>query len=626
MNLGRAIVDATQARVARNRPNATFITSRGNYSTQRMAKRLGAFVAGVLDQSDFYGVRGLPLVVRDGIAMGAGGFKIVDAGVEVDGKKRGDVRVERAFPWRVVVDPSEAMHGKPRSLYEYHTLSRAKLAGMYPDAEEAIGEAPSSGTGYERGGHVDEVHVFEAWHLPSYPGAKDGKHVVCVENATLSVRPWKVERFPFVWFAWTEPTAGFWGQGLLEDVETMDMEFNELLLMVQQAMWHHANVKILESRESEIEEMAYDNDLRGTRIKYSSSGAPPQFVIHPSISSEVPQQIEWMRSTAWNMSGVSEASAASMKPPDLNSGAALREHNDQGSERFIIRGYGIEGMLPAIARRVVDVTRMLEEDGYKVTSRHVAKKRRAQFVEKIKWSEVSLDDDAFVIKVAPGNSLQDMPGYKVAAIEDLWQRGTLSPEQYMGLIDMPDVDGHVALALAPMELILDQLENMLDEGKPELPEPFQKPEMCMGMATNAYLRARLDGVPEENLGLARNYIALAEQMLREGTAAANGPPPQEMAAAPSAAPMPKPEEQGMNGAQVQALVSLAEAVNTSRITAVQARTIASIAFMLPPEAADAIAGAESAPAPMPEEAPPEDVTGGMPLPGESIPTAEEAMV
>lgn len=621
MNLGRAIVDATQARVARNRPNATFITSRGSYSTQRMAKRLGAFVAGVLDQSEFYGVRGLPLAVRDGIVMGTGGFKVVDSGFERDGKKVGEVRVERVFPWRVLVDPKEAMHGKPRSLYEYHSLSRSKLAAMYPDKREAI-EAVSF-LGGANSGHVDEVRVCEAWHLPSFTGAKDGKHAVCIEGATLSVRPWKVERFPFRWFSWTEPTAGYWGQGALEDVENMDVEFNELLVMAQQAMWHHANVKILESRESEIEEMAYDNDLRGTRIKYTSSGAPPQFVVHPSISSEVPEQIEWMRSTAWNMSGVSEAAAASMKPPGLTSGTALREHNDQGSERFIIRGYGIEGMLPGIARCVVDVTRMLEEDGYKVTSRHVAKKRRSQFVEKIRWSEVDLDDDAFVIKVAPGNSLQDMPGYKVAAIEDLWQRGTLSPEQYMGLIDMPDIDGHVALALAPMELILDQLENMLDEGRPELPEPFQKPDMCMSMATNAYLRARLDGVPDERLALARNYIALAEQMLREGTAAANGPPPQEMAAAPPAAP--KPEEQGMNGAQVQALVSLAEATNTGRITTEQARTIASIAFMLPPEAADAIAGAMPEPAPMPEEAPTKDVAGGMPSLAESIPTAEEAM-
>lgn len=625
-NLSRAIVDAAQARVARNRPSASFITTRGNYSTQRMARRLGAFVSGVLDQSEFYATRGLPLVVRDAIALGTGGFKIIDSGSESNGKKVGEVRVERVLPWRVFVDPAEANHGKPRSKYEYHPISRMKLVGMYPEKEEAIMAAPAATATHARADHVDEVLVHEAWHLPSYPGADDGRHVVCVENADIAERPWKVERFPFAWLSWTEPTCGYWGQSLIEDIEDADAHFNELLWMVEQALWHHSNLKILESRESEIEEMAYDNDIRGTRIKYSAGGGPPQFVTHQGISGEVHRQIEWTRDMAWNLSGVSEASATSQKPAGLNSGVALREWNDQGSERFIIRGYGIEAMLPAIARRVVDAARMLEEDGYKVATRYVAKKRRAQFVEKIKWSEVSLDDDAFVIRVAPGNSLQDLPGYKVAAIEDLWAKGAMSKEQYMALLDMPDVEGHLYLENAPLELILDQLERMIDEGEQEMPEPFQDPAECVRIATRSYLRARLDGVPEERLSLVRNYIAFGEQMVRDASGvSAETPPPDAMPAAP---PPPKPEEQGMNGAQVTALVQLAEATNAGRITADQARTIASIAFAIPPEAADKIAGAPP-PAPPPEESPgemPAEMPEGMPPMGEGpiIPAAEEA--
>lgn len=611
-NLSRAIVDAAQARVARNRPSASFITSRGNYSTQRMARRLGSFVSGVLDQSEFYGARGLPLMVRDAIILGTGGAKIVDSGFERDGKRTGEIRVERVLPWRVFVDPAEAAHGNPRSKYEYHPVSRAKLVAMYPEKDAEIMAAPAATATHSRADHVDEVLVYEGWHLPSYAGADDGRHVVCVENADIAERPWTVERFPFVWTSWTEATVGYWGQSLIEDVEDADAYFNELLWMVEQAIWHHANVKIIESREAEIEEMAYDNDVRGTRIKVSGGLAnAPQFVTHPTISGDTVRQIEWTREMAWSMSGVSEAAATSTKPAGLNSGAALREWNDQGSERFIIRGYGIEAMLPAIARRIVDAARSLEADGYKVTSRFVAKKRRAQFVEQIKWSSVSLDDDAFVIRVAPGNSLQDMPGYKAAAIEDMWARGQLTKEQYMALLDVPDVDGHLYMENAPTELVLDQLERMIDEGEPELPEPFQDPAQCVRMAQLAYLRARLDGVPEENLGLVRSYIAFGEQMVRDASGASAEPPPP--VDAPAAPPPPKATD----------VLAVAEAASRGSISPDQAIAILGAALGMPPDLAAQIAGAPPAPPEMPAEPSPE----GMPPEGfdPSIPTAEEAM-
>ena len=44
VNLSRSIVDAAQARVARNRPKGTFYTERGDYGTQRRAKQLDAYL------------------------------------------------------------------------------------------------------------------------------------------------------------------------------------------------------------------------------------------------------------------------------------------------------------------------------------------------------------------------------------------------------------------------------------------------------------------------------------------------------------------------------------------------------------------------------------------------------
>lgn len=530
VNLSRGIVDAVQARVGKNRPKATFLTDRGDYGTQRQAKKLEAFCVGILEKSEFYSVRGLPLVARDAALLGTGVFKAAE---EVIGQ-RGDISVERTLPWTVLVDPMEAQYGKPRSIYQYHTVNRQKLARLYPDHAEAIKEAPSAERFGADARQVDEVTVYEAWHLASYDGCDDGKHVICLENVTLDDQKWTSTRSPFFFVHWTEPTAGFWGDSLLEDVEEMDVQFNEILLQINQAIWHHASPKILEPREAEIEECAWDNDVRGVRIKYSGLQAP-QLVAPSPVSPDVARQAEWYRATAYQQSGVSELSATSRKPAGLDSGAALREFNDIESERFIIRGYGIEGLVVAGARRIVDAARRLEADGIPCVARTVRKRRRSSFVESIKWSQVNLDDDAFVIKIFPTSALPDTPSYKIAAVQEYYQAGLLTHDQMASLLDFPDLEGTMDLSTAPYEIVLDQIEQMLEESIPVIPEPFQRLDLCVSMGRNAYLRGRIDRMEDDRLELLRRYVTDAENMMQRATAAA-APAKPTMPAMPEAPP------------------------------------------------------------------------------------------
>lgn len=525
MNLGRSIVDAVQARVGKNRPKATFVTERGNWGSQRQAKKLDAFCVGILDQSNFYGTQGLPLIVRDAAMCGDGIGKVV----EESANDKGRIRVERVMPWTVLVDPLEGYAGRPRSIYQYHNINRSKLSALYPDAKN-LDRTPCAETA-AAARQIDEVTIFEAWHLPSFEGAEDGLHVVCVENETLSVRPWSVERFPFFRITWTEPTIGYWGAGLLEDVEGLDADINEMLYQVQQAIWHHSTPKILEPVEGQIEECAWDNDVRGVRVKYSN-GAAPSFVTPSPVSPDILRHVEWERATAYNTSGVSEMSATSQKPAGLNSGAALREFNDIESERFIIRGYAIEAAVVMAARCIVDAARRLEEEGSEIAVRAVRRRRRSSFVEKINWADVRMDEDAFVLKVFPTSALPETPAYKMAAIQELFESGLISQEQMRSLLDFPDLEGANDLATAPYEIVLDQLDRILEEGEPELPEPFQKLDLAVNMARNAYLRARIDRVEEDRLEMLRDYITTGEEMLR----AASAPPPDAAIAPMGAAP------------------------------------------------------------------------------------------
>ena len=66
------------------------------------------------------------------------------------------------------------------------------------------------------------VKVIESWHLSSGPKAKDGKHTICT-NATLFKEDYDKEYFPFVFFRWNVRPVGFFGQGLAEQLQGLQL-------------------------------------------------------------------------------------------------------------------------------------------------------------------------------------------------------------------------------------------------------------------------------------------------------------------------------------------------------------------------------------------------------------------
>lgn len=518
LNLIRNMSDAIQARIAKNRPKATAITERGDFGLQQKARRLDKFLWGIFYREQAYRLG--PKIFRDGMAWGDGLVK-VSGEVEKtpDGKRIGRIRYYRTFPHTVLVDAHEAYAGRPRTLYQIHDIDRGVLKALYPKQagfiEDAASEPIVDGfVGSTSSVLADRLQVVEAWRLPSAPGADDGWHVTTLKGGLLGkARKWKHMRFPFAHYQWADAMFGYWGQGLAETAASVHDEVNELAQKIQAALYH--NSRTITVIGPDVDESQLDNDLKGNVIKTTGPVGQSVQVYSPNVvNGEVYNHLMRMISLGYQFEGVSELSVASKKPAGLDSGRALREFNDIESERFIIRGQDYEGWFLDLGALTVMTARDLhEEEGVDIEVTATDRRFRSRFLDRLKWSQVSLEDDKFELKIFASASLPQTPAGKQAAIEGLIGARMLTPEEGMELLDLPDLDAVMARKLAPYELVIEQIETIIEDGEIIPPEPYQDLKLAKSVAQHAYLRAKLDRVPPERLSLIQQFIAGCEDLL-----------------------------------------------------------------------------------------------------------------
>lgn len=525
LNVVKSVCNTARSDLVQSRPRPQFLTSGGDWSLQQRAKKLTKFVDGL-----FYtaGVdRIASRVGLDAIVYGDGAAKIYEAG--------GKIRVERVYPGELYVDERDGIDGEPRSLYQIKTLDRYVLAERFPDQEEEILTAARGRDEFNTGGTSDVTSdmltVVEAWHLPSGPEADDGRHVICLQDATLLDEAWEDDSFPFAFLRWCDPLRGFWGTGVVEEIRGLQKEINRLLQSIQEAHYLGSQFKVFVPKSCKLTKSHLSN-ANGAVWEYDGPTAPhveAAQVVHPEIYA----QVENLVKKAYEIPGVSQLQAQAQKPAGLDSGESLRVYDDIGSKRFVDFGHAYEEFHLSIARLAIRLVRRLAADdpSYDV----VFKDPKKRLVERIKWSEVDLDEESYELQTYPVSSLPKSPAGRMAAVNDMFSAQWIDGTEARRLLDFPDLDEANDLAQAPRDLVENLIDQILDAGTPVAVEPFFPHQLALSVGVPAYLLAKRQAVPEERLEMLRQYMEDSQAALQSAQAPAApppGPPPQ-------APPMPQ---------------------------------------------------------------------------------------
>lgn len=500
-NVIQSVCDTATAIIAKNRPRAAFVTDGANWALQRRAMLLEKFTEGQFSLVKIY--EEAVKVFRDAIVFGTGALKIYP--------EKNKIRAERVLIDEILVDEREARAARPRQLHQRKMVNREVLKAMFPEKADAIEMATTStaNQNYRNAQSTtdpDNIWVVESWHLPSGKGKDDGKHAICIEGVTLLWEGWDKDDFPFVFYRWSEPLAGFYGQGLAEQLTGIQLRINKINNFIQRCQDLIAVPRIFVDVSSKQLQLQINNEV-GAIIPYR--GKPPVFLTPQAVGSEIYSYKEQLKNSAYELAGISQMSASSVKPVGLESAVALREYNDIETQRFAIQAQCYENMFLEIAYRFVDIARDLyASGGFDMESVW----NTNNYVKKINWSEVDMDETAYVMQVEAASILSRTPAGRMQQVIEMAQAGLIDKDEARALLQHPDLKSSADLYNAMLRDI-DYTIEQLEDGEYPPPEPFQNLALGQARVQMAYLKAKMDGAPEDILTNMRNWIGQAKYEL-----------------------------------------------------------------------------------------------------------------
>lgn len=506
-NIVKSSVDTLSSKIGKVKTRPYFLTEGGDWGKQDRAKKLTQYMDGLFDDLKIY--RHGRLVFRDGCVLGLGALKMWT--------QDGEIKAERVISEEIIVDEMEGAYGSPRQLHQVKNMHREVALDLYgttPAKRQAIEEARKvDKDGSQQKSSADMIRVTESWHLRSGPKARDGKHTITVSSGTLFAEEYKRDRFPFVFWRWSQDLMGFYGMGLSEELAPIQLEINKLLRTIQKAMHLAAVPQVWLDYESKEVSEKITNKIASQNYY---AGKPPIWITPGAMPPEVYAHLNDLFDKGFFIAGISQLSAAGLKPRGLDSGVALRNMQDIESDRFALTQETLEEFYMDVADLAIELTEELYEaakdekgeiDPSKAPKIRVKKKKS---IEEISWADVRMDCDDYVLRKYPSNLLPTQPEAKLQTVQELVQAGYIPREDAMSLLDFPDVENYRSLETAYRDHVNFQIDQMLSHNKPQKPLPFGEPNTARRYVMNAYYKADREGAPDERLALLRDYMDLLD--------------------------------------------------------------------------------------------------------------------
>lgn len=520
-NVCQSAVDTAAAKIAKNKPRVLFLTSGGDWNMQRRAQGLTKYTDGLFYSSGLYEIG--QQVFVDACVFGTGLAKIFE--------EDGAVKAERVLECEVFVNEAEAINGKPRTMYQRMYIHKEVAAAMYgKNDDERARILAVDGVDLMGGDATNSpmIPAYEAWHLPSKKGAKDGRRVLTIGDVTCRDKPYTKDYFPFVKMVWNPRLVGWRGQGLVDQLVGIQLEINKVNKAIA-AVHHLMTNRLYLERGSKIVKAHLNNEI-GAIVEYT--GQPPVEGVSRGAAPELYKERDTLYQKAFEITGISMLSATAQKPAGLNAAVAMREYHDIESERFVIVGQRYEQWFIECARVMIDQSRDLYEKNKDLQ----VKAPGTKVIENIKWSEVNMTEDSFELRAFPTSILPTTPAGRLQKIQELFEAQFIDRETAMGLLDFPDLEGAMSLQLAGQQDAKKCVERIMEDGKYETPEPYMNLQLAIKFAQSAYLKARTDGAPEKRKDLLLRFISECQELLTPSEA----PPMDAMGVAPPTPPAMPP--------------------------------------------------------------------------------------
>lgn len=436
-------------------------------------------------------------------------------------------------PKYVYVDRIESKHGQPRSVYFKDHVDRFVLFDTYKSDEECyfgtpedrctgIWRATANDDAESLGGGTDKcdmITVWEAYHLPSSPRAKDGRHTIWINGCTLLDEEFTWDRFPLVKMAFGQPNEGYYGESCVRRLAPTQKNLDKLNKKIDESQDVMGVPRIIVGNNGNGIKLAHLDDIPGGIIVCDNISQVKDWnaqCASPELYGDRDGAPRKMRS----LLGISDFEAQQQIPQGMRdvSGAMIERWVDQGAARHAMDHAQYENAVEDLADLYIRQAEELQKMGFEVTTSAPVSQDTKTSIELLDFSQVCIDRRRFKIRVQSMSSLPQTFAGKVDAIEKLKNAGNpLPPKTAMRMLEIPDPNGANDILASSEEIIFKNLTYMTKTGKFLSPMPFDDLALIIRMTTDYINWYRLK--PDCDY----QVVSILAQYIDEAVVLQNGP-------------------------------------------------------------------------------------------------------
>ncbi len=538
LNAIKAIGDTFASRLSKDRPMPGIVVDDSDFEMKKRAKKYREFVVGQMKDTEFDALSTRAL--QDGVKLGIGFTRIDDSDEAVI--------AERIPVNDLLFDRRELKYGRPRQALRIQRVARDHLAELFPKQKEWIlHRAPASlprkddadvdASGPRVGDLDDYVDTWEAWFPPMVPDSVIGRHVLCLDGATLASEVWHEPRFPWAMFQLGDPDWGLYPEGFVDLLIGLQHRVNLIVRDIQLNLAATGRGIWMVNKANDI-----PVEMLGGAAPYKmnfNGPIAPQYLAPQSFNAAqmgaLKEFIGWM----FDLSGVSKANAESKSALGAGaSGVALDTQYDIDSDRFRIpqanyaryRMHGGQCYLDASAR----VARRRSEGKGEKRSWVATTWKSKDAIQKLDYSKVVLEEGSYRLRIEPIGFIPDTRAGKIAVVEQLAKAGVIPQWMVPMLFDEPDLAEASRILLAPLKNCLRKMDLLAEPDEPmPMPEQYNDLDVELKVSVAYYNWIQCEKAPPEIEDRFRTYCDFVTEALKvKGAAPAMG------AMAPAEQPMP----------------------------------------------------------------------------------------
>lgn len=428
INVIKSVIDALVSKISNQKVRPYFSPVNGLFSTRAIVKQAQQFFDIIFDKEHVH--EKITQAFRNSCIFGIGYVFWNPFTMEI----------EAPGSWETAILNTEEGYGTPTKALIEHKYFPTTMSKKYGLKGDYVSE------------YVNLKMVFDTVEHKMYVFVNDTKAIE---------KPYKSDRIPLVPVYHNKPVFGTRTISIVDELDGIQQNIDLLNCKISAAMQlTPANTTYVEAGSS-----LQPGDISNkTGNVYSVKMGPGRTQLPVVNVTPAPFDPMWMNcldsyvKQAYEIVGISQLSAQSKKPSEIESGVALQTLSDIESDRFQVQVNQFVNAFVDLADLIIDVM----ADG-SILPKSVDTSRYT-------WEDIRKQKELFKIQFSAMSILSKDPSTKLKQIMQLSQIGLITTDKIAQFLDSPDLEDAYGEASSITDAVEACIENAINDDIYEIPD------------------------------------------------------------------------------------------------------------------------------------------------------------